>query len=48
MYHKDKNGEWIQEDSHHSNPDGSFNMTNLYRDTKSEPSVDFRPLLLFR
>lgn len=35
IYHKDRNGEWIQEDSHHSNPDGSFNMTNLYRDTKA-------------
>ena len=23
IYHKDANGNWIQEDSHHSNPDGT-------------------------
>lgn len=28
-------GEWIQEDSHHSNPDGSTNITNLQTDTMS-------------
>ncbi|EKN6384286.1 hypothetical protein DVP09_11610 [Yersinia enterocolitica] len=36
IYHKDDNNQWIQEDSHHSNADGSFNMTNLERDTKAE------------
>lgn len=35
IYHK--NGDnWIQEDSHHSNADGSFNITNLERDTSSD------------
>ena len=28
--------EWIQEDSHHSNPDGSTNLKNLETDTKSD------------
>jgi len=32
IYHKDGNGDWIQEDSHHSNPDGSPNPVNLDRD----------------
>jgi hypothetical protein len=27
---------WIQEDSHHSNPDGSANETNVKTDTRSE------------
>lgn len=33
IYHKDSHGNWIQEDSHHSNPDGSANLINLNRDT---------------
>ncbi len=33
IYHKDENGSWIQEDSHHSNPDGSPKPVNLDRDT---------------
>lgn len=33
IYHKDKYGGWIQEDSHHSNPDGSPNPLNRDRDT---------------
>jgi hypothetical protein len=33
IYHKDGGGGWIQEDSHHSNPDGSPNPVNLDRDT---------------
>ncbi len=33
IYHKDANGNWIQEDSHHSNPDGTPNLYNLKRDT---------------
>ncbi|MBL4774590.1 MAG: hypothetical protein JKY87_00830 [Mariprofundus sp.] len=36
IYHKDDSGGWIQEDSHHSNPDGSANDENLTRDTKSD------------
>lgn len=33
IYHKDQYGTWIQEDSHHSNPDGTPNRDNLDRDT---------------
>lgn len=36
IYHQDENNQWIQEDSHHSNADGSFNITNLERDTSSD------------
>ncbi|CAI2160037.1 Uncharacterised protein [Serratia fonticola] len=36
IYHQDDNNQWIQEDSHHSNADGSFNMTNLKRDTSAD------------
>jgi Nucleotide modification associated domain 2 len=37
IYHQDdENGKWTQEDSHHSNPDGSVNGSNLQRDTKSK------------
>ena len=37
VYHKDvTTGDWIQEDSHHSNQDGSTNMTNFLRDTKTD------------
>ena len=36
IYHREnKNTSWIQEDSHHSNPDGSIKFSNLQRDTKS-------------
>jgi hypothetical protein len=33
FYHKDENGEWIQEDSSHSNFDGSTNSEHLKTDT---------------
>jgi hypothetical protein len=33
IYHKNELGEWLQEDSHHSNPDGTPNLGNLNRDT---------------
>lgn len=33
IYHKGSDGSWIQEDSHHSNPDGSPNPVNVKRDT---------------
>jgi len=36
IYHKDNSGDWVQEDSHHSNPDGSPNRENLDRDTGTE------------
>lgn len=36
VYHQNgKTGDWIQEDSHHSNPDGTTNITNLETDTMS-------------
>lgn len=39
IYHKDQAGNWIQEDSHHSNPDGSPNSSNLKRDTEKSDTV---------
>lgn len=37
IYHKDAaTGDWIQEDSHHSKPDGTPNKENLKIDTSSE------------
>lgn len=36
IYHKDlTKGDWLQEDSHHSNTDGSTNIDNLLRDTQA-------------
>ncbi len=39
IYHKDENGNWIQEDSHHSNLDGLPNLVNLNRDTSKTDQV---------
>ena len=39
IYHKDPNGNWAQEDSHHSNPDGTINLENLNRDTGKSDKV---------
>lgn len=39
IYHKDVNGDWIQEDSHHSNSDGTINFKNLKIDTDKSDSV---------
>ena len=39
IYHKDESGKWIQEDSHHSNPDGTPNLVNLNRDTGKTDQV---------
>jgi hypothetical protein len=39
IYHKGGNGNWIQEDSHHSNPDGTTNLVNLCRDTSITDQV---------
>jgi hypothetical protein len=37
IYHRSSaSGDWIQEDSHHSNSDGSTNLENLDRDTSSD------------
>jgi hypothetical protein len=36
IYHHDpKDGTWLQADSHHSQPDGTLNVHNLERDTKT-------------
>lgn len=39
IYHKNANGQWIQDDSHHSNPDGTTNQVNLDRDTGTSDQV---------
>jgi len=39
IYHKNDRDEWIQENSHHSNSDGSPNKENLRRDTNSTDQV---------
>ncbi|WP_210456891.1 hypothetical protein [Vibrio crassostreae] len=36
IYHQDANNQWVQEDSHHSNADGSINLVNLRTDTRSD------------
>lgn len=37
IYHRDAStDEWIQSDSHHSNPDGTINPHNLAKDTKAD------------
>lgn len=39
IYHKNASSEWVQEDSHHSNADGSVHQINLDRDTGTSESV---------
>lgn len=39
IYHKNVSAGWIQEDSHHSNPDGTANQINLDRDTGTSDQV---------
>ena len=39
IYHKDLNGGWLQEDSRHSNPDGTIHRDNLKRDTGTTNQV---------
>ena len=39
IYHQLDGGEWMQENSHHSNQDGSINMDNLTRDTGTTDRV---------
>lgn len=39
IYYRDKDGNWIQENSHHSNADGTINLNNLGRDTKKTENV---------
>ncbi|MFT7405698.1 hypothetical protein [Zhongshania sp.] len=47
IYHKDKNDKWIQEDSHHSNPDGTINIDNLDRDTGTSDNVLISDLFFY-
>lgn len=39
IYHHGNDGEWIQEDSHHANNDGTVNVNNLNRDTGTTDRV---------
>ncbi len=39
IYHSDNNGDWIQENSHHSNADGSTNFKNLKTDVCTTDQV---------
>ncbi len=39
FYHKDENGKWIQEDSAHSNIDGTPNLKHLETDTSGLNSI---------
>lgn len=39
IYHHDSEGNWMQEDSHHTNNDGTINLYNLERDTGSTDKV---------
>lgn len=39
IYHHDDNGNWLQDDSHHSNDDGTINEYNLKRDTGTSDKV---------
>lgn len=39
IYHRLENGQWMQENSHHSNEDGSINLYNLKRDTGTTDHV---------
>lgn len=39
IYHHAENGSWIQEDSHHSLPNGKLNEDNLKRDTGTTDKV---------
>lgn len=39
IYHKDRRGDWIQEDSAHSNNDGTPNLNHLITDIKGQNAV---------
>lgn len=39
IYHKDEHGAWIQEESHHSEPNGTPNRKNLETDTGQSDQV---------
>lgn len=46
IYHRGRKG-WVQEDSHHSNPDGSTNPHNLLRDTAADRILASRHFFYF-
>ena len=39
IYHHNEKGEWLQDDSHHTNEDGSINQFNMDRDTGTTDQV---------
>lgn len=39
IYHHDETGNWLQDNSHHTNNDGSINVDNLKRDTGTTDHV---------
>ena len=41
------NGEWIQQDSHHSNPDGTPNQLNIDKDTRADRVLISRDFYYF-
>jgi hypothetical protein len=49
IYHKDNGNTslWMQEDSHHSNPDGSPNQVNVLNDTKADAVLISRRFFYF-
>jgi hypothetical protein len=48
IYHRDSsNTKWCQEDSHHSNPDGTANIHNLHTDTKKDKVLISRKFFYF-
>ena len=48
IYHHDiPNGEWIQLDSHHSNPDGTSNQLNIRKDTSADKVLISRDFFYF-
>jgi Nucleotide modification associated domain 2 len=48
IYHRDgTNGKWNQENSHHSNVDGSVNLDNLEADTKTDTVLLSRHFFYF-
>lgn len=48
IYHRDgPDTPWVQEDSHHSLPDGQFNLANLSQDTQTNRVLISRHFLYF-
>jgi hypothetical protein len=48
IYHREtSNGEWVQLDSHHSNPDGTPNQLNIDKDTRADRVLISRDFYYF-